>query len=232
MTLLVSTAFATWWMVPRLAEFHARHPKVDLRLETLDKDVEIAAEATSIAVRRGNGQWPGYASALIAPERLIAVASPAFLARHPTRAGVGGLLGWPLIHLDEPHRYRPGWSEYFAHFNVGFRDLGEGLRLNDYALVLQAAMAGEGVALGWQHICERPITQGLLKPVGPWPWETGEGFHLVWSESEAISPHAALIRDWIVARAQADAATLPQALASREPARARPRSKRGAVARN
>lgn len=80
-TLLVSTAFATWWMVPRLAEFRARHPGIDLRLETLDKDLEIASEATSLAVRRGDGRWLGYASALIAREHLVAVASPALLSR-------------------------------------------------------------------------------------------------------------------------------------------------------
>ena len=218
-TLLVSTAFATWWMVPRLAEFRDRHPGVDLRLETLDKDLEIASEATSLAVRRGDGRWPGYASALIAPERLSAVASPAFIARHGRPASVAGLLALPLIHLEEPHRYRPGWREFFAEFRVDFRDAGEGLRLNDYALVLQAAMAGEGVALGWAHICERPTAQGLLQAVGPWCWETGEGFHLAWSDTVAISAHAALFRDWILATAHGRGpgpATRPSAGRARE----------------
>lgn len=196
-TLLVSTAFATWWMVPRLSVFRARHPEVDLRLETLDKDLEIAVETTTLAVRRGGGQWQGYASALIAAESLVAVASPAFLAKHGPVRSVSELRGLPLIHLDEPHRYRPGWRDYFAHFRVAFRDGGEGLRLNDYALVLQAAMAGEGVAIGWQHICDRPIAQGLLRAAGDWVWETGDGFYLVWSASQAISPDAALVREWI-----------------------------------
>ena len=80
------------------AEFRARHPRVDLRLETLDKDLEIAAEATSLAVRRGDGYWPGYASALIAPERLLAVASPAFLARNGNPANPAELPRLPLIH--------------------------------------------------------------------------------------------------------------------------------------
>ena len=197
-TLLVSTAFATWWMVPRLAEFRTRHPGVDLRLETLDKDLEIAAEATSVAVRRGDGRWPAYASALIAREQLVAVASPLLLSRMGELRAIRDLMELPLIHLEEPHRYRPGWREFFAHFGADFRDNGEGLRLNDYALVLQAAMAGEGVALGWMHICERPISQGLLREVQPWSWQTGDGFYLVWSQSVAISPHAELLRDWII----------------------------------
>lgn len=198
-TLLVSTAFATWWMVPRLAEFRTRHPRVDLRLETLDKDLEIAAEATSLAVRRGDGHWPGYESALIAPERLLAVASPGFLARHGMPSTPRALASLPLIHLEEPHRYRPGWPDFFRSLGVDYRDLGEGLRLNDYALVLQAAMAGEGVALGWAHVCERPLQQGLLAGIGPWQWDTGQGFHLVWAAGVEMSPHARLARDWILA---------------------------------
>ena len=102
---LVSTAFATWWLVPRLAEFRALYPSVDLRLETLDKDVDIAAEATSLAIRRGHGEWPGYASARLTPERITAVASPAFLSSHGPVRDLRHLLSWPLIHLDEPHRF-------------------------------------------------------------------------------------------------------------------------------
>jgi DNA-binding transcriptional LysR family regulator len=200
-TVLASTAFATWWMVPRLGEFRARYPAVDLRLETLDKDLDISAEATSLAVRRGNGHWPGYEAALIAPERLAPVASPALIANRGSLRRVRDLATWPLIHLDEPHRYRPGWRDYLAHFGTAYRDTGGGLRLNDYALVLQAAMAGEGVALGWMHVCARPLAQGWLQTLGPPPWETGDGFYLVWSASQKISPHAELIRDWILAQA-------------------------------
>jgi DNA-binding transcriptional LysR family regulator len=227
-TVLASTAFATWWMVPRLAEFRATHPSVDLRLETLDKDLDISAEATSLAVRRGNGRWPGYESALIAPERLAPVASPAFLARRAPLRRALDLGSWPLIHLDEPHRYRPGWREYFAEFAVRYSDAGGGLRLNDYALVLQAAMAGEGVALGWMHVCARPLAQGWLQTLGPWEWHTGDGFYLVWSATQSISPHAAVVRDWILA----EAATSPPIRAVPErPARSTRGSRARAAAR-
>ena len=190
-------------MVPRLAEFRSRYPNVDLRLETLDKDLEIAVEATSLAVRRGDGKWLGYESALIAPERLLAVASPDFISRVTIPTSPRMLTDLPLIHLEEPYRYRPGWPEFFRSLGVDYRDHGEGLRLNDYALVLQAAMAGEGVALGWAHVCERPIQQGLLSPVGTWCFETGQGFHLVWARGVEMSTHARLVRDWILHRGTA-----------------------------
>ena len=181
-----------------LAEFRALYPSVDLRLETLDKDVDIAAEATSLAIRRGHGEWPGYASARLTPERITAVASPAFLGSHGPVRDLRHVLSWPLIHLDEPHRYRPSWREFFEYFGISFHDRGDGLRLNDYALVLQAAMAGEGVAIGWEHICERPIAQGLLASVGTWTYSSDAAFYLVWSEGIPLTPQAELVRQWIL----------------------------------
>jgi DNA-binding transcriptional LysR family regulator len=202
-TVLASTAFATWWMVPRLAGFRAEHPAVDLRIETLDRDLDISSESTSLAIRRGDGRWSGYEAALLAPERLVPIASPAFVKQRGVPRRIRDVVSLPLIHLDEPHRYRPAWTEWFKHFGAAFRDAGSGLRLNDYALVLQAAMAGEGVALGWMHVCTHPLAQGWLERLGSWEWQTGEGFYLVWSATRPISAHTALVRDWMLRQAGA-----------------------------
>jgi DNA-binding transcriptional LysR family regulator len=204
-TLLTSTAFAAWWMVPRLAAFHAANPSIDLRLETVDRDVDIAAEVTTIAIRRGTGSWPGYESALIAPERLRAIGSPALLSVLGPFNNLESLLSAPLIHLDEPHRPRPTWRDFFDHFGINGSVAGDGLRLNDYALVLQAAMAGEGLALGWEHLCDRPFAQRLIQPVGEWTWDTGLNFYVIWSKTVSLSNNAKRTRDWIIAEASAAA---------------------------
>ena len=103
----------------------------------------------------------------------------------------------PLITLEEPFRTRPSWRDWFANFGVDYRDSGAGLRLNDYALVLQATMAGEGVALGYAHVTTGLIAQGLLTPLGGWEYMTGQGYHLVWSNRSELSVNAAIVRDWI-----------------------------------
>ena len=197
-TLSASTAFAHYWMVPRLAQFHAAHPGIDLRLQTSEREPDIGTEAISLAIRRGTGRWPGCQAHLIAPEVISPIAAPRIMVAAVNLATVANLKNETLIHLEEPIRERPGWADYFAHWNVPYTEPRTGLRLNDYALVLQAALAGEGFAFGWQHVTEGLIAQGLLVARPEWAWRTGAGFYLVWSDSAPLSPQAEKVRDWLI----------------------------------
>lgn len=197
-TLSASTAFAHYWMVPRLAEFHAAQPDIDLRLQTSEREPDIDAEGISLAIRRGHGSWPGCQSHLIAPEVIMPIASPRVMASAINLATVANLLNQSLIHLEEPIRDRPGWADFFQFWNVPYTEPRTGLRLNDYALVLQAAIAGEGFAFGWQHVTTDLISRGLLASRSEWAWETGAGFYLVWSATTPLSPQAEHVRDWLI----------------------------------
>lgn len=197
-TLSASTAFAHYWMVPRLAGLRDAHPDVDLRLQTSEREPDIDAEGISLAIRRGTGDWPDCHAALIAPEVIFPIASPGVMAAAGPLTGVAQLLDRRLIHLEEPVRERPGWRQWFAHHGVTGAGPETGLRLNDYALVLQAAIAGEGFAFGWEHITRTLIAQGLLAARPDWRWPTGCGFYLVWSRTTPLSPQAAQVRDWII----------------------------------
>ncbi|SLN27975.1 Glycine cleavage system transcriptional activator [Roseovarius albus] len=197
-TLSASTAFAHYWMVPKLTQFHKAHPDVDLRLQTSDREPDIGAEGISLAIRRGHGIWEGCHSSLIAPEVISPIASPRVMAAAVNLKTIANLMHQPLIHLEEPVRDRPGWAEFFAHWNVPYAEPRSGLRLNDYALVLQAAIAGEGFAIGWHHTVDNLIAQGLLAAREEWTWRTDAGFYLVWSSTTPLSPQAEKVRDWLV----------------------------------
>ena len=201
-TLSVSTAFAYYWMVPKLEELHIRHPEVDLRLQTSDREPDIDAEGISLAIRRGDGNWPGVHSALIAPEIIYPIASPQVMHASVNLKTVANLLHERLIHLEEPVRERPSWTQWFAYHGVKEREPKAGLRLNDYALVLQAAMAGEGIAFGWKHVTSRLIEKGLLVARPEWSWHTGKGFYLVWSRDTPLIPQAQQVRDWMISNSE------------------------------
>ncbi|SLN54763.1 Glycine cleavage system transcriptional activator [Falsiruegeria litorea R37] len=197
-TVSVSSAFANYWMVPRLQQFHDSHPGIDLRVQTSDREPDIDAEGISLAIRRGDGSWPGVHSALIAHEVISPIASPQVMAAAVNLVTPANLLHERLIHLEEPVRERPSWQAWFAHHDIPAQAPKAGLRLNDYALVLQAAMAGEGFAFGWRHVTRRLIEQGLLAAKTDWAWETGKGFYLVWSKTVPLIPQAEQVRDWMI----------------------------------
>ncbi|KIC10886.1 transcriptional regulator [Leisingera sp. ANG-M1] len=197
-TLNCSSAFAYYWVMPKLTRLHEAHPGIDLRLQSSDREPDINTEGISLAVRRGDGNWPDCHSALIAPEVIYPVASPRVMASAVNLATVPNLLHERLIHLEEPIRERPSWKQWFAHFGVTGGPPAAGMRLNDYALVLQAAIAGEGFAFGWQHVTEPLIKQGLLAARKEWSWTTGAGFYLVWSKSQDLVPNAELVRQWLL----------------------------------
>ena len=200
-TLSISTAFANYWVMPRLARLHRSHPGVDLRLQVVDKDLDLEHENVSLGIRHGRGNWPGYHSSCIAREELLAVASPSYLATHGVPSSIEDMQNHQFIHLEEPFRPRPKWRDWFHSFGQAF-DPGEGLRLNDYALVIQAAMAGEGIALGWRHVVNSLISTRLLVPVVPQSWITGDEFHLIWSDNTRLSESAEQVRDWIIDEAR------------------------------
>jgi DNA-binding transcriptional LysR family regulator len=200
-TLSVTTAFANYWMIPRLQDFHEKHPDIDLRVQTTDKYLDLAQEDISLGVWRGDGAWDGYGSALIAKESLMAVASPSWVENHAPIDSLDALKSAQLISLEEPHRSSPTWADFFQGLGANFEDIGQGLRLNDYALVLHAVMAGQGISLGWEHVSRRMIDAGLLTQVGPWKWDSGKAFYLVWSEKTELSDDAKAVREWMIASA-------------------------------
>ena len=196
-TLSMSTAFANYWMVPRLATFRAHNPEIDIRLQTTDKDIDLASEAVALEIRQGVGDWPGHHAHRLADEVIYPICSPGHLAQITVPGDVGELTACDLIHLEEPFRARPTWSEWFANQGVSFKDRGEGLRLNDYALVIQAAIAGQGIAMGWHHLVSDLVAQGLLVQVLDQTYDEGTGFYVVWSKASELSPEAEQVLDWL-----------------------------------
>lgn len=197
-TLNSSSGFSYYWMIPRLHHLRDKHPDVDLRLQNSDHEPDIDAENISLAIRLGDGNWPGVHAARIADEVIFPVASPEVMAAAKNLRSIPNLLNERLIHLEEPVRQRPTWSQWFAHHDIKDRDIVAGLRLNDYALVLQAALSGEGFAFGWRHVVQNLVDRNTLAAREEWAWKTGNGIFLVWSKAKPLSHPASLVRDWII----------------------------------
>lgn len=197
-TLNSSSAFSHYWMMPKLHQLRELHPDIDLRLQNSVREPDLDIENISVAVRLGAGQWPGYYAAKLADEIIFPVASPRVMQAARNLRSIPNLLHERLLHLEEPVRIRPTWKQWFAHHGIHNTQVSEGLRFNDYVLVLQAAQTGEGFAFGWEHIVRDLLDRKLLAAREEWAWHTGRGIYLVWSKSRPLSDNAEKVRDWIL----------------------------------
>ena len=197
-TLSSSSAFSYYWMMPKLQRLHEAHPDIDLRLQISDREPDIDVENISLAIRLGHGNWPAFHVARIADEVIFPVASPRVMTAARNLKTVPNLLHERLIHLEEPIRERPTWSDWCTHHSIAKRELVSGLRLNDYALVLQAAISDEGFAVGWEHIVRGRRARTILVGRPEWSWRTGNGIYLVWSRTRPLTANAKRVRDWII----------------------------------
>lgn len=208
-TLAASTAFASLWMLPRLSKLREDLPEIDLRIQTSDRDLDLENEPIPLGIRGGHPDaWPAYHSALIAPEVIYAVASPLYLDRFGAPESVAHLTRHRLIHLEEPFRKAADWAAWFASAGINGATANRGLAINDYVLVIQAAMEGQGIALGWDHLIRRTVRSGLLARVTDHNLETGDAFYVIWPKSRALSAHAAMVRDWLIGEGCAEAEVL------------------------
>ena len=197
-TISSSSAFSYYWMMPRLHLLREKHPDIDLRMQNSDRDPELEVENLSLGIRLGDGNWSGYQVAKLANEIIYPVASPQIMITAKNLRSVPNLLHESLIHLEEPIRERPTWNQWFEYHKIKDYDLSRGLRLNDYALVLQAAVSSEGFAFGWDHIVRDMISNHTLSAKRDWAWNTGRGIYLIWPKHSPISKQAELVRDWII----------------------------------
>jgi DNA-binding transcriptional LysR family regulator len=200
-TLSASTAFAAFWMVPRLQKFREDLPGIDLRIQTAERDLDLVAANIPLGIRGGSPEeFPQYETRPLASEEIFPVCGTSYLARFGRPETVEDLLSHRLIHLDEPFRPAATWSEWFASAGVDGRLTPRGLQINDYALVIQSVIAGQGIALGWRHLVEGLVESGVLVRLTGHCMRTGNDFHVVWPKDETIGEEARVVRDWLCRR--------------------------------
>lgn len=163
LTIACSYAMAHDWLMPRFGQLRARLPDVQLRLMTADAYLDFDAEDVDLSIRYGNpADWPDYRARKLLEEAIFPVCAPALLAQHP------GLLkelpeAWaeaPLLHLTATSQGRVDWHEWFR--DLGVAPSMQGPLFSTYTPMLQEAIAGRGVALGWKGMIDAYLESGQL----------------------------------------------------------------------
>lgn len=198
--LSASTAFATLWMAPRMQAIHRDLPDIELILHTSDRDIDIVAQNIPLGIRRGRPEdWPAYDCRHLASEEIVAVTSPDYLTAHAPPETPWDLVSHHLAHLDEPHRGAVSWQDWFRSAGVASTGQLRGPRANEYVAVLQMALDGDAVALGWRCLIDTYLKNRRLVEIADHHLKTGEGFYIVWPKNRTLTKAEERLRDWIVA---------------------------------
>ena len=204
-TLAVSTATATWWLLPRIARFKKLHPDIELRCITTDTDLDLGRERIDLAITLGTGEFAQHQRWHFVDEEIFPVCSPAFLQRGGPLDDPQALTRTTLLHLEERYRPRLDWPGWLARFGVSMGRDTKLFRFNDYSIVLQAAIEGQGVAMGWRHLVAPLIAQGLLVRPVPQSVTTDQPIYIVAARRGKLGSDAVFLRDWLIAEAKASA---------------------------
>ena len=189
-------AFAQLWLMPRLGSFWTAHQDIVIDHIISDRAQELQRPDVELRIRYGGGDWPEDHAALLFGDRIMAVASPAFIKRHKVKAPQE-LSGLPLLSVEGVDWTWTTWPDFLKAAGAPHRKLTM-RRFNSYVVALQAAQAGQGVALGWASLVKPLITEKRLAKVIPLEIAAPQSFYLTWPKRQPLTPEAEILRDWLL----------------------------------
>ncbi len=150
--------FALRWLVPRLSNFREHHPDIKVRLETSNQGLEALPQEHDVVIRGGPDTFYGYTMRPFLADRRLPVCSPSLLDRLPLRT-VQDLRNHTLLHTLSLPRL---WDDWLAEAGIPGLEPIASLTLDHFYLTLQAALDGNGVAIGPVALIESDLAQGRL----------------------------------------------------------------------
>ena len=207
--------FAMKWLVPRLNGFLERFPDVDVRVDMSRRPVDFTREDLDIAIRFGTGRFPGVQVDHLLSDTVYPVCSPKLLkGRHPLRHP-RDLRHVTLIHVDweRDGATWPSWQMWLAAAGESGIDAARGLHFDQGVMAIQAAIDGNGVALGDSTSTSVDLAQGRLVR----PFELALNAPPQFAYWIVVPPHTAerplvvAFREWL----RSEAATMGQAQVKR-----------------
>lgn len=197
LTVSCSPSFAIRWLVPHLAAFRDLHPELDVRIAADDRMVDPGRDGIDACIRYGAGRYPGVSHTRLSVERIAPVCSPSLRLRK-----VGDLARHVLLHdevlLDHPARI--GWHQWLEAAGARRVDPDRGTRFSHAHMALEAAIAGQGVALGRTTLVRRDIAEGRLVRPFSLELESGLAYWLLTPRGQSAPPAVRAFRAWLVAQ--------------------------------
>lgn len=201
-----SPSLAAKWLVPRLDRFLGQQPGADVRVDVSHSVIDFDREDIDIAIRFGEGRYPGLRAELLFQDKVFPVCSPKIITKDKPLRSPRDLLRHTLIHLDWEAQGSPwpNWKMWMKASGIDEFDDRAGLHFGQTSFAVQAAIDGMGVALGDSNLVADDLASGrLVKPFelslrAPKQF----AYYVITRVDTADAPMVEAFRDWCLAEAR------------------------------
>jgi LysR family glycine cleavage system transcriptional activator len=198
LTISVTPSFAAKWLLPRLPAFTSSHPDIDLRIVASDRLSNFQTDAVDLAVRYGHPPFgSGLTAELLFDEAIVAVASPFLVDKLGKPEKDGNVARYALLH--DAHDFWPQFLD--KALKRGTRAPTKNIRFNQTSLAIDAAIAGQGLALASRFLVEEDIASGRLVRVLSSELRAGSGFYVIAPRRPRHPTPVAAVTKWLFAEA-------------------------------
>ena len=202
LTVSTGPSFISRWLVPRLGRLTQRHPDLHVRLIASVQLTDFAREEVDVVIRHGQGLYEGLRSDLLVREDFFPVCSPALLSGGPELEVPDDLAQQVLLHEEWKILNQINWARWLAAVGVSCIDAQRGPRFSFSHMTLEAAAAGQGVALASSAFVADDLTTGrLVRPFGDLSVAGPHGFFIVSPIATADREKVVAFRDWALEEA-------------------------------
>lgn len=205
LTISALPGFAVKWLFPRLIEFDQIHPEIEVSVATSGKLLDFTTGEADVAIRYGRGNYPGLVVERLLDEDMFPVCSPQLLQDKPPLRTPRDLKHHVLLHdeITEIDGIQPGWESWFRAIGKTMPAGAAQRRFGQSNMVLQAAIAGMGVALARSPLAMDDLIAGtLVRPFGA-AKPSGFAYFLVYPRGALERKKVRVFRSWLLAQAAA-----------------------------
>ena len=204
LTVSAAPSLATKWLVPRLDRFQAAHPEIEVRVIANGEICDFARDGVDIALRHGRGRYAGCLSHELLPAILTPVCAPWMAKDLAARGSPADLLGYLLLHDAncEADPALPGWVDWFAAAGLQNATAGKGPRFSDTHLAVEAAIAGQGIALAAEGLVAADVKGGRLAHPFTSSVRGTTAYWMVAPAPASGQPKVRAFRNWLLSQAR------------------------------
>lgn len=182
LTVAVLPTFGSRWLVPRLGDFLSSHPTIEINLISKIRPFDFEDEAAHVAIHFGQPQWPRAHCEYLMDETVIAVCAPSLVGSRRETLTLEDINRQTLIqHTTRPHL----WREWLTQAGGSTSKALAGPRFEYYSLVIEAAVAGIGIAVLPEFLIRNELNRGLLVRAHPSAFVCGDKYFAVYPEKYA-----------------------------------------------